>query len=65
MEQFAYLAVLAGIVVGSVWLEVVVRTRVLRRTRRLLLTLAPVLAVFWCGTRTPYTNSTGRSTPSV
>ncbi len=46
MKQFTYLAVLAGIVVGSGWLEVVVRTRVLRRSRRLVLTLAPVLAVF-------------------
>ena len=35
-----YLAVLAGIFLASAWLEVVVRTRVFRRWRRLLLTLA-------------------------
>lgn len=46
MEQFAYLAVLVGIVLGSCWLEIVLRTNVLRRTRRLLLTLVPVLIVF-------------------
>ena len=46
MERFAYLGVLAFIVAGSCWLEVVLRTRVLRRTRRLALTVAPVLAVF-------------------
>lgn len=46
MEQLAYLGVLLFIVVGSVWLELVLRTRVLRRWRRLLLSVAPVLAVF-------------------
>jgi lycopene cyclase domain-containing protein len=46
MSHLAYLAVLAGCLVGAVWLEVVVRTRVLRRWRRLLLTLVPVLVVF-------------------
>ena len=35
-----YLAVLAGIFLASAWLEIVVRTRVFRRWRRLLLTLA-------------------------
>ncbi len=35
-----YLAVLAGIFLASAWLELVVRTRVFRRWRRLLLTLA-------------------------
>ena len=46
MEQLAYLAVLAAIALGSIWLEVVARTRVLRRTRRLVLSIAPVLVVF-------------------
>ena len=46
MERFGYLAVLVGVVLGSMWLEVVVRTRVLQRTRRLVLSIAPVLAVF-------------------
>lgn len=31
---------------GTLWLEVVLRTHVLRRTRRLVLSIAPVLAVF-------------------
>lgn len=42
----SYLAVLVGIVAGSGWLELVVRTRVLRRWQRLMLTLAPVVVVF-------------------
>ena len=46
MRHLTYLAVLAGCLGGALWLEVVVRTRVLRRWRRLLLTLAPVAAVF-------------------
>lgn len=46
MEQLGYLAVLVGIVIGSAWLEFFVRTRVLRRARRLALTLLPVLLVF-------------------
>jgi lycopene cyclase domain-containing protein len=46
MRHLTYLAVLAGCLAGAGWLEVVVRTRVLRRWRRLLLTLAPVLLVF-------------------
>jgi lycopene cyclase domain-containing protein len=46
VEQLAYLGVLAFIVAGSCWLEVVLRTRVLRRARRLVLSLAPVLALF-------------------
>lgn len=47
--RWSYLVVLAVIAVGSWWLEVVLRTRVLRRWRRLLLTLLPVLVsfVFW------------------
>jgi lycopene cyclase domain-containing protein len=35
-----YVVVLAGIVAGSAWLEVVLRTRVLRRWRRLAVALA-------------------------
>ncbi len=44
-----YLAVLAGIFLASAWLEVVVRTRVFQRWRRLLLTLAGTLVplVLW------------------
>ncbi len=46
MQQYAYFGVLFFVVAGSSWLELVVRTRVLRRTRRLALSIAPVLAVF-------------------
>lgn len=51
MRHLTYLAVLAGCLLGTVWLEVVVRTRVYRRSRRLLLTLLPVVVVFvlWDG----------------
>ena len=46
MQHWAYLAVLLGIVLGSLWLELGLRTRVLRRARRLVLSIAPVLVVF-------------------
>ena len=46
MRHLTYGAVLVGCLLGTAWLEVVVRTRVYRRWRRLLLTLAPVVAVF-------------------
>ncbi|MFL6182384.1 MAG: lycopene cyclase domain-containing protein [Actinomycetes bacterium] len=46
MERYSYLAVLAAVLLGSLWLEVVARTRVLRRARRLVLSIAPVLLVF-------------------
>jgi lycopene cyclase domain-containing protein len=46
MQHWAYLAVLLGIVLGSLWLEFGLRTRVLRRARRLVLAIAPVLVVF-------------------
>jgi len=46
MERFTYLGVLAFIFIGSAWLEVALRTRVLRRWRRLLLSLAIPFAIF-------------------
>lgn len=46
MRQFAYLGVLLGCLVCALWLEPVLRVNVLRRWRRLLLTLLPVLVVF-------------------
>jgi lycopene cyclase domain-containing protein len=46
VRHLTYVGVLAFCLVGTVWLEVVVRTRVYRRWRRLLLTLAPVVALF-------------------
>ena len=44
--RFSYVAILAFVLVGCLWLEVALRTRVLRRWRRLLLSLAPVAVVF-------------------
>ena len=44
--RLAYLAVLACCLLGTAPLEVVLRTRVYARWRRLLRTLAPVLLVF-------------------
>jgi lycopene cyclase domain-containing protein len=44
--QWSYLAVMAFIVLGAGWLEVGLRTRVLRRWRRLLLSVLPVALVF-------------------
>lgn len=46
MSRFAYVAVLVFVVVGTAWLEVLLRARVYRRWRRLMLTLLPVVAVF-------------------
>jgi len=44
--QLIYFAVLAGCVLGTLPLEIVLRTRVYARPLRLLLTLLPVLVVF-------------------
>ena len=46
MERFSYLAVLIFIVLGTLWLEFVVHTRVYRRWRRLALSVLPVAAIF-------------------
>lgn len=46
MRHWTYLAVLAGCLVGALWLEPILRVNVLRRWRRLLLTVLPVAAVF-------------------
>ncbi len=46
MERFSYLGVLVFIVVGSGWLEFGLRTNVLRRWRRFVLSVAPVVALF-------------------
>jgi len=46
VSHLVYLAVLAGCLLGTGWLELALRTRVYRRWLRLLLTLAPVLLVF-------------------
>ena len=46
MQQWTYFAVLLVIVVGSGWLEFVLRTRVARRWRRWLLAIAPAFVIF-------------------
>jgi lycopene cyclase domain-containing protein len=46
VRHLTYLAVLAGCLAGALWLEPALRVRVLRQWRRLVLTLAPVVAVF-------------------
>ena len=47
VTQFAYAAVLGLVLIGCLWLEVALRTRVLARPRRLLLTIAPVVVIFF------------------
>ena len=46
MGRFTYVAVLLGCLVAALWLEPVLRVGVLRRWRRLALTVLPVAAVF-------------------
>jgi lycopene cyclase domain-containing protein len=46
VRHLAYLGVLAGCLVAALWLEPVLRVHVLRRWRRLLLTVLPVAALF-------------------
>jgi len=46
VSHLAYLGVLAFVLMGSAWLEIALRTRVLARSRRLLLALLPVAVVF-------------------
>lgn len=45
--RFSYVAILAFVLVGCLWLEVALRTRVFARPLRLLLTIAPVVVVFY------------------
>lgn len=47
MSRLAYVGVLAFVLVGCLWLEVALRTHVLVRWRRLLLTFLPVVVVFF------------------
>jgi lycopene cyclase domain-containing protein len=44
--RWTYLLVLAGCLAGALWLEPLLRLGVLRQVRRLVLTVAPVAAVF-------------------
>ena len=46
MRHLGYLSVLLGCLVAAIWLEPVLKVNVLRRWRRLLLTLLPVAIVF-------------------
>jgi lycopene cyclase domain-containing protein len=46
MSKFAYLSVLLACLLGTAWLEFFLRTRVYRRTLRLILTVLPVVLVF-------------------
>jgi lycopene cyclase domain-containing protein len=46
VRHLVYLAVLGGCLLSAGWLEPALRVRVLRRWRRLLLTVLPVAAVF-------------------
>jgi lycopene cyclase domain-containing protein len=46
MARLTYLAVLVGCLLAALWLEPVLRVNVLRRWRRLLLTVLPVAAAF-------------------
>ena len=46
MSNFAYLGVLAFCFIGTLWLEIVLRTRVYRRWLRLILSVAPVIVIF-------------------
>ncbi|MEV0898070.1 lycopene cyclase domain-containing protein [Actinoplanes sp. NPDC049802] len=46
MRQFGYLFVLAGCLLAALWLEPILKVNVLRRGRRLLLTILPVAVVF-------------------
>lgn len=48
MSRFAYVGVLAGCLLGTLWLEFALRTRVFRRWLRLILTVAPVVFIFSC-----------------
>lgn len=47
MGRYSYVAILAFVMVGCLWLEVALRTRVFRRWLRLLLSIAPAVVVFF------------------
>lgn len=47
MGRLTYLAVLLGCLAAALWLEPVLRVNVLRRWRRLALTVLPVAAIFF------------------
>ena len=47
MGHLSYVAILAFVLAGCLWLEIVVRTRVFARWRRLMLAIVPVVVVFF------------------
>ena len=46
MAKFAYLGVLAFCLLGTAWLEVLLKTRVYRRALRLACSVFPVVAIY-------------------
>ena len=46
LVRYSYVGVLAFILVGTLWLEVFLRTRVFRRWLRLVLSIMPVVVIF-------------------
>lgn len=46
MLRFSYVAMLLFTVVGSFWLEIFLKVRVLKRIKRVILSIAPVAIVF-------------------
>lgn len=47
MGRYSYVAILAFVMVGCLWLEVALRTRVFRRWRRLVLAILPAVVAFF------------------
>ena len=45
--RYSYVAILVFVMIGCLWLEVALRTRVLRRPLRLVLAIAPALVLFF------------------
>jgi lycopene cyclase domain-containing protein len=45
--RYSYVAILAFVMAGCLWLEVALRTRVFRRWRRLLLSILPAVVIFF------------------
>ena len=46
MLKFGYLAMLAFTIIGSFWLEIVLKIKVLRRIKRVLMSIIPVAIPF-------------------
>ncbi|MCX6452248.1 MAG: lycopene cyclase domain-containing protein [Actinobacteria bacterium] len=46
MKHYTYLAAMGFTLIGSIWLEVFLKVSVLKRTRRVLLTILPVGIAF-------------------